>query len=65
MPVSTVRDEEIIATLNETAWPRLSTEIAECHGITQQAAHRRLQKLVERGEIERRKINQTVLWRVP
>ena len=64
MSVTTVRDSEIKRTLAATDWPCLSTEIADEHGISQQAAHRRLQQLVEDGEVERRKINQTVLWRL-
>jgi len=45
-------------------WPVVSSEVAEEFGITQQAAYKRLKTMCDREEVERKKFNQTVLWRL-
>lgn len=50
--------------LDEQDWPVMSSEVAEEFEITQQAAYNRLTRMVERGEVERKKVNQTVIWRL-
>lgn len=55
--------EKVMGFLRSSNWPVTSTEVAEQFDISQQAAYYRLQKLTERGCVERKKSSQTVLWR--
>lgn len=55
--------EKVMKFLQSSDWPVTSTEVAKRFDISQQAAYYRLQKLTERGCVERKKSSQTVLWR--
>jgi Mn-dependent DtxR family transcriptional regulator len=50
--------------LRERDWPVTSTQLGDHFGISQQAAYYRLRQLKERGEVERNKYGQTVMWRL-
>lgn len=56
--------DHILSYLEEQEWPITSPKLAGEFCITQQAAYYRLKKLYDRGEVERIKIGQTVLWRL-
>lgn len=56
--------EDVVQFLATQDWPVTSVQVADEFGISQQAAYYRLDKLQERGDVERRKYNQTVLWRL-
>lgn len=55
--------EEVLEFMKSSDWPVTSTEIAAHFDITQQAAYYRLDTLRERGDVESKKANRTVMWR--
>jgi Mn-dependent DtxR family transcriptional regulator len=55
--------EKILEWMAGREWPVTSVQVGERFGISQQAAYYRLRRLRERGEVERKKYGNTVMWR--
>jgi len=62
-PRSKTSDGEVLSVLAQASWPLGSTEVADAVGVSQQAAYKRLRRLAEDGEIERKTTGGTTLWR--
>lgn len=62
-----IDDEDILRAIERHSDPCVTaSEIAEMFGVSQQAAHWRLSKLVDEGKIRRKKAGaKAVVWWVP
>jgi predicted ArsR family transcriptional regulator len=57
--------QDVLDYMSTRDWPVTSKSIAAEFGISQQAAYYRLQRLRDRGDIERQKLGRNVvLWRL-
>lgn len=59
-------DEEVLAILRGTSEPVLSTsDVADKLGVSRQRADQRLRRLLDAGEIERKRVGPAVAWYLP